>query len=145
VAEEVGDEVELVVGVVGAELVDGGVHAGVEAVELGVAVAAGVDGDGAAVAGVALAGDPAAAFEAVEDAGDGGGVEAGAAGQGAGGQGAVAVDELEAVQVSGLEVGVGADVVVEQGQLGAELAQLFLDGGGAAAVVALGVGVPCWR
>jgi hypothetical protein len=35
----------------------------------------------------------------------------------------VAVDELEAVQVGVVEVDVGADVVVEQGQLVAELAQ----------------------
>jgi hypothetical protein len=77
--EEVGEQLELVV-VAGAELVHRGVHTCIEAEQLGVAVAQRADDDGAAVAGVALAGDPAAAFEAVQDAGDGGGVQPGAAG-----------------------------------------------------------------
>ena len=50
--------------------------------------------------------------------------------QGAGVERTVAVDELEAVQVGVVEVDVGADVVVEQGQLVAELAQGLLDGAG---------------
>ena len=50
--------------------------------------------------------------------------------QSAGLEGTVAIDELEAVQVGVVEVHVGADVVVEQGQLVAELAQGLLDGAG---------------
>jgi hypothetical protein len=71
--EEVGEQLELVVVVAGAELVHRGVHPRVEAEQLGVAVAQRPDDDGPAVAGVTLADDPAAAFEAVQDAGDGGG------------------------------------------------------------------------
>jgi hypothetical protein len=56
------------------------------------------------------------------------GVQPGAAGQGAGAEGAAAVDELQAVQVGVVEVDVGADVVVEQRQLDAELAQGLLPG-----------------
>jgi hypothetical protein len=51
------------------------------------------------------------------------GVQPGASCQGAGVDGTVAVDELEAVEVGVVEVDVGADVVVEQGQLVAKLAQ----------------------
>jgi hypothetical protein len=116
--EEVGEELKLVVAVAGAELVHRGVHPCIEAEQLGVAVAQCADDDGAAVAGVTLASDPAAAFEPVQDAGDGGGVQPGASRQGAGVEGTVAVDELEAVQVGVVEVDVGADVVVEQGQFG---------------------------
>jgi hypothetical protein len=97
--EEVGEQLELVVAVAGAELVHRGVHPRVEAEQLGVAVAECADDDGAAVAGVALAGDPAAAFQPVQDAGDGGGVQPGVSCEGAGVEGTVAVDELEAVQV----------------------------------------------
>jgi hypothetical protein len=50
-------------------------------------------------------------------------VQPGVSCQGAGVKGTVAVDELEAVQVGVVEVDVGANVVVEQGQLVAELAQ----------------------
>jgi hypothetical protein len=116
--EEVGEELELVVAVAGAELVHRGVHPRVEAEQLGVAVAQCPDDDGAAVGGVTLADDPAAALEPVQDAGDGGGVQPGVSCQGAGAEGAVTVDELQAVQVGVVEVDVGADVVVEQGQFG---------------------------
>src|SRR6266536_4729884 len=92
-AEEVGEQFELGVGVSGAELVHRGVHPRVQAQQLRVAVASGVDEDGAAVGRVAAAGDPAAAFEPVEDAGRGGGVQSGASGEGAGAERAVAVDE----------------------------------------------------
>jgi hypothetical protein len=71
--EEVGKQLEPVV-VAGAELVHRGVHPCLEAEQLGVAVAQWADDDGAAVGGVVLTGDPAAAFEPVQDAGDGGGV-----------------------------------------------------------------------
>jgi hypothetical protein len=40
----------------------------------------------------------------------------------------VAGDQLQAVQVGVVEVDVGADVVVEQRQLDAQLAQCLLDG-----------------
>ena len=119
---------ELVVAVAGAELVHRGVHPRVEAEQLGVAVAQCPDDDGAAVGGVTLADDPAAALEpvrmpvmvAVQPA-----CRARALGLRA-----VTVDELQAVQVGVVEVDVGADVVVEQRQLDAELAQGLLDGAG---------------
>ena len=56
----------------------------------------------------------AAALEPVEDAGQGGGVQPGAAGQGAGAERAVPGDEVQAFQVGGLEVQARADAVVEQ-------------------------------
>src|SRR5207248_2296591 len=62
-AQEVGQQVELLVAVAGAELVHGAVHAAVEAEDRRTAVAPGTHDHGAAVGGVALAGDPAAAFE----------------------------------------------------------------------------------
>src|SRR6266508_1804540 len=80
--------------------------------------------------GVAVAGDPAAALESVQDAGDGRGVQASASGQGAGAERAVAVDEVQAVQVDVIEVEMGADVVIEQRELDAQLAQRLLDRGG---------------
>ena len=95
----------------------------VEAEQLRAPVAADPDDDGAAVVRVAVAGHPAAAFEAVEDAGHGGGVQPGASGKGAGVERAVPVDELQAVQVDVFELDVGADVMVEQRQLVAQLAQ----------------------
>jgi hypothetical protein len=49
-------------------------------------------------------------------------VQACVSGQGAGVEGAVPVDELQAVQVDVFELDVGADVVVEQRQLVAQLA-----------------------
>src|SRR6202030_2845957 len=67
--QEAGQELEVFVFVGGADLVQRGVHAGVEEVEaedLGAAAAGRLDDDGAAVGGVAAALDPAAAFEPVE-------------------------------------------------------------------------------
>ncbi len=101
--EEVGEYFELGYPVAGAELVNRGVHPGVEAEQLGVAVPQGPDDDGSAVGRVALAGDPAAAFEPVEDAGDGGRVQPGPAGEGGGAERAVAGDEVEAVEVDVVE------------------------------------------
>src|SRR6266498_2299715 len=144
-AQEVGEQFELGVGVAGAELVHRGVHPRVQADQLGAAVAQRADDDGAAVVRVALAGDPAAAFEPVEDAGHGGGVQPGASGQGAGAERAVAVDELQAVQVDVFEVSVGADVVVEQRQLHAQLAQRLFDGVDGAPSAPLSVWSPCLR
>jgi len=40
----------------------------------------------------------------------------------------VASDEIEAIEVDILEIKVGADVMVEQGQLDAQLAQRLFDG-----------------
>ena len=80
-------------------------------------------GDTATVGGVAAAVDPAAAFEPVEDSGHGGGVQPGAPGQCARAERAVPADEVKAFQVGGLEVEACADAVVEQGQLGAQVAQ----------------------
>src|SRR6266487_2249052 len=131
-AQEVGDELELGVGVAGEERIHRGIHPGVQAVQLLAPVGQGADGDGAAIGGVgvAVAGDPAAALESVQDAGDGRGVQASASGQGAGAERAVAVDEVQAVQVDVIEVEMGADVVIEQRELDAQLAQRLLDRGG---------------
>src|SRR5690349_8435113 len=124
--QEAGQELEILVVVPGADLVHRGVHAGVDQVEaqdLRSAAAGRLDDDAAAVGGVAAAFDPAAAFEAVEDAGQGGGVEPGAAGQGARAERAVPGDEVKAFQVGGLELEAGADAVVEQRQLGTQVPQ----------------------
>jgi len=85
--------------------------------------------------GVAFADDPVAALQAVQDAGDRRGVQAGAFGQGAGAQRAVPVDQVQAVQVDVLQVDTHADVVAEQGQLVVQVAQRVLDRRGQAPVV----------
>src|ERR1700745_2909567 len=109
-AQETGKELEILVFVPGADLVHRGVHAGVDQVEaqdLCSSAAGRLHDDAAAVGGVAAAFDPAAAFEAVEDAGQGGGVEPGAAGQGARAERGVPGGEIKALQVGGLEVEAG--------------------------------------
>ena len=128
--QEVGQELEVLVVVLGADLVHGGVHSGVDEVEaedLRSAAPGRLDDDAAAVGGVTAAIDPAAAFEPVEDAGHGGGVQPGAPGQGARAERAVPGDEVKALQVSGLEIEACADAVVEQRQLGAQVPQRLLD------------------
>jgi hypothetical protein len=128
--QEAGQELELLVVVVGADLVQRGVHAGVDEVEaedLRAAASGRLDDDAAAVGRVTAAIDPAAAFEPVQDAGHRGGVQPGAAGQGARAERAVPGDEVKALQVGVLEVEAGADAVVEQRQLGAQLPQRLLD------------------
>src|SRR5215475_13736341 len=80
---------------------------------LGAAVAERPDPHRAAVGLVAVARHPAAALQPVEDASDGGGVQPGPPGEGARAEGAVTADEIEAP----------ADLLVEQGQLDAQLAQ----------------------
>ena len=50
-------------------------------------------------------------------------MQPGASGQGARAERAVPVDEIKAVQVDVLEVNARADVMVEKGQLDAQLAQ----------------------
>jgi hypothetical protein len=70
-------------GVSGADLIHRGVHPRVEAKQLCAPAGQGTHGDGAAVGRVAAPGHPAAAFQTVEDAGHGGGVQPGASGQGA--------------------------------------------------------------
>jgi hypothetical protein len=125
-AQEAGEEFEFAVFILGADLVHRGVHPRVDEVEaedLRAPAAGHLDGDAAAVGGVAAAVDPAAAFEPVEDAGHGGGVQPGSPGQGAGAERAVPGDEVKAFQVGGLEVEARADAVVEQRQLGAQAAQ----------------------
>ena len=72
---------------------------------------------------MAVAFDPAAAFEPVEDAGQGGGVQSGALSQGTRAEGTVPGDQIKAFQVGRLEVEARADAVVEQGQLGTQVAQ----------------------
>ena len=125
-AQETGQELEILVFVSGADLVHRGIHAGVDQVEaqdLRAAATSRLDDDTAAVGGVAAAFDPAAAFEPVQDAGQGGGVQPGVTGQGARAERAVPGDEVKALQVGGLEVEAGADAVVEQRQLGAQVSQ----------------------
>src|SRR5580692_3458595 len=115
-------QLEVLVVVLGADLVQRGVHAGVDEVEaedLRSAASGRLDYDAAAVGGVTAAFDTAAAFEPVEDAGHGGGVQPGATGQGARAERTVAPDEVKALQVSVLEIEARADAVVEQRQLGA--------------------------
>src|SRR4029077_4803450 len=104
-----------------------GVHPGVKAQYFGVPSAVCADDDGAAVGRVAVAGDPSALFQAVEDSGHRGGMQAGASGEGARGEGTVATDKVEAIEIDVLEFEVRADVMVEHGQLDAQLAQRILD------------------
>jgi hypothetical protein len=79
--------------------------------------------------GAAVAGHPSAAFEPVDDAGHGGGMQPGASCEGARAERAVPVDEIKAVQIDVLEINARADVMVKQGQLDAQLAQRLLDRG----------------
>ena len=69
VAQEVGDQLEFGLVVTGPDRVHGAAHAGVEAHDVSVAVGEGPDEDGAPVGWVALAGEPSAVLEPVEDAG----------------------------------------------------------------------------
>src|SRR6266568_6428488 len=85
-AQEAVEELEFLVVIVRADLVHRGVHPGVDEVEaedLRAAAGRYPQDDTAAVGGVAVAVDPAAAFEPVQDAGQGGGVQSGPLGQGA--------------------------------------------------------------
>jgi hypothetical protein len=63
-------------------------------------------------------------------------VQPGASCEGARAERAVPVDEIKAIQVDVLEINAGADMMVEQGQLDAQLAQRLLDRGYSAAVCA---------
>ena len=87
------------------------VHPGREAEHLCAPAAHRLDDDAAAVGRGAVARDPAAEFEPVDDAGHGGGVEAGASCQCARAERAVTVEEIQAIQVSALEVATPADAV----------------------------------
>src|SRR5215471_14257725 len=127
-AQEPGDELEVVAGIVGADLRELGVHPGSEPQDVRAAAGYRLEDDAAAVGRIALAQDPAAALEAVDDAGHGGGVEAGQPGQRARAERAVPVDEIKALQVGALEVEMPADALVEQGQLDAQVAQRLPDG-----------------
>src|SRR2546421_3755822 len=98
-AQEVGDRLELLVGVVVEDAVHDGVHRGVEAVQLTPAFGQRAELDAAAVGGAALADDPAAALEPVEDAGQGGRVQAGAPAEGARADPGVPADLVEALEV----------------------------------------------
>src|SRR5215471_2257142 len=141
-AEEVGEHLEFGFGVSGTDLVQRGVHPRVEAQHLGAAVAERPDPHRAAVGLVAVTRHPAAAFQPVEDAGDGGRVQPGPPGEGARAERAVAADEVKAVEVHVVQVKTPADVVVEQGQLDAQLAQRLLDRRGQPAPVPRGPVVP---
>src|SRR5262249_36784898 len=128
-AQEVGEYLKFCLGVSGADLVERCVHSRVEAKHFGVALAPAAYGDRAAVGGVRVpvAGDPSAAFEPVQDAGQGGGGEPSPPAQGAGAERAVNGDQVEAFQVHVLEVKAAADTVVEQRQLAAQLAHRVPD------------------
>ena len=132
-AQETGEELQFLVVVPAADLLQRGVHAGVDEIEpedLGATAAGGPDQDAAPVGGIAVAVDPAPAFEPVQDAGDGGGMQSRGAGQGARAERAVPVDEVQAFQVGGPQVQAGADAVIEQGQLRAQVAQRLSDPAG---------------
>jgi hypothetical protein len=85
-------------------------------------LASDADGYGAAVGWVAIARNPGASFESIEDAGNRGWMKPGALYQGARAERAVTGDEVKAIEVDMPEIKVCADVMVEQGQLDAQLA-----------------------
>ena len=89
--EVVLDEFEFLCGVAGGVLEGGGGEALVKATNALEGFEAGADKDFAAVARVAEALDEAGFFEAVEDAGDGTGGQAGVAGEVAGGEGSLRI------------------------------------------------------
>ena len=126
-AQEAGDELKFAVLITRADPRHCRVHPGREAEHLRAPAAHRLDDDAAAVGRVAVARDPAAAFEPVDDAGHGGGVEAGASCQCARAERAVTVDEVKALQVGALEIEVPADAVAEQGQVNAQVAQRLPD------------------
>jgi hypothetical protein len=121
--EKVGEQFEFVLVVSRIDLVHPAVHSGVEAHEVRVTRAFGADKHGPAVGWVALAGHPAAAFEPVEDAGDRGGVETGPSREGAGAERAVTIDQVEAIEVDVPQIELGADQMVKQRQLAAQLTE----------------------
>jgi hypothetical protein len=121
--EEVDDGGEFVIAVVGADPRERGVHSGVEADQLAAAVAEDPDADSASVGVVAVTGDPSTALEPVEDTRHGGWVQSGLACKGAGAERTFLVDDIEAEHIDGPEPDVAAHAVIENGQLGAELAQ----------------------
>jgi hypothetical protein len=98
----------------GADLVHRGVHPGVEAHQLRVPLVQRADDDGAAVGRVAVAGHPSAAFQPVQDAGQGRGVQPGAPRKRAGAERTLTDDEVEAVEVDLPEVNLAADQMVEE-------------------------------
>jgi hypothetical protein len=74
----------------------------------------GANDDGTPVGRVALSGDPTAAFESVQDASHGGGVETGALREGARAERTVTGDEVQAIEVDVVEIDVGTNLMVEQ-------------------------------
>jgi hypothetical protein len=84
-------------------------------------------GNRPAVGGGALADNPAAAFQAVEDAGDRRRMQPGAAGERRRAERTAPVQDLQAVQVRVVEVQVRDDLMVEQRELDVQLAQRLLD------------------
>ena len=85
---------------------------------------AGADEDLAAVAGIAEAFDEAGFFEAVEDAGDGAGGQAGCTGELAGGERGLGITghQFKASGISNIEAEFGGDGLVEEDGSGADLA-----------------------
>ena len=88
---------------------------------------AGADKDFAAVAGIAKAFDEAGFFEAVEDAGDGAGGQAGVASDVAGGEGSLGITghQFKASGISNIDAQFGGDGLMEKDGGGAELAAEF--------------------
>ena len=122
-AQETGQELQLRLVVLADDLVHGAVHPGIERQHLRDPAPLGPDQDRAPVGRVTLADDPAAPFQPVQDPGQGGRVQPGPAGQRARAQRPVPADQVEALQVGALELQVPPDLVVEQGQLHAHVAQ----------------------
>ncbi len=102
---------------------------------------AGADDHRATVDRVALARDPAALFEPVEDARHRRGVQPRPSGERARAERTVTGDQIEAIEVDVLEVNARADTQIEEGQLHAQRAQGLLDGGAQAASIAAAAGM----
>lgn len=118
------DELEFFGGKAGSVLERGGGEASVEAGDALHGFEAGADEDFATVAGVAKTFDEAGLFEAVKDAGDGAGGEAGVAGDVPGGEGALGITghQFKASGISNIDSQFGGNGLVEEDGGGAELA-----------------------
>src|SRR5579863_5422555 len=125
-ADEAEDQPEFVVRVLAANVVHGGAHAGVETEDLGTAIAEHPHADRPAIDWIAFPDHPVTAFEPVQNTGDGGGMQAGLAGKRTGAHRPVPGQQVQARQIAVVEVKMGDDLVVEQGQLDGQLTQRVL-------------------
>src|SRR5580692_4634361 len=121
------DQLELFGRITGGMLERGGGETLVEAADALEGLHAGADKDFAAVDGVAIAFDEAGFFEAIEDAGDGAGGQAGGAGEVSGGEGALRITghQFKASGISNVEAQFTGDGLVKKDGGGAELAAEF--------------------